>query len=151
MALTSSRSLCTRSALLIGLSLLLGSCQVLSRPPAPPAPEPHRAAEGLTVAAWAEPSRLPPGGGQAQILVRVRKRSGRPYPGVEVSIRVTEGRLYSEGRLLVTEANGMTRDRLTARRSSQITVNAGGTRYSFVVPVLPRSAAPDGSSGPPVR
>ena len=47
--------------------------------------------------------------------------------------------LFSGGRVLVTDAQGMTRDRLTARRTAVITLNAGGTRYRFQVPV---AAAP---------
>ena len=88
------------------------------------------------VAAWAEPKRLPPGGGQVQILVRVQKRGGRRYPGVEVRLRTSTGALYSGGRVLVTDSQGMTRDRLTAHRSATITMNAGGTRYRFEVPVV---------------
>ncbi len=111
--------------------------------PAPtPTPKPQagvKKAEGeLVVAAWAEPRRLPPGGGQAQVLVRVRKRNGTPYPGVEVRIESSHGTLYSRGRVLTTDASGMTRDRLTSRQSATVTVNAGGTRYSFEVPVLPQ-------------
>lgn len=107
-----------------------------------PAPTPQReggvkkAAGELVVAAWPEPSRLPAGGGQAQILVRVRKRGGAAYPGVEVRIESSEGTLYSRGRVLTTDASGMTRDRLTTRKSATVSVNAGGTRYSFTVPVL---------------
>lgn len=106
-----------------------------------PAPTPKResgvkkAAGDLVVAAWPEPSRLPASGGQAQILVRVRKRGGAPYPGVEVRIESSQGTLYSRGRVLTTDASGMTRDRLTTRRSATVSVNAGGTRYSFTVPV----------------
>ena len=33
----------------------------------------------------------------------------------------------------------MTRDQLTAKRTAEITLNAGGTRYRFNVPVLPES------------
>ncbi len=107
-----------------------------------PAPTPKREsgvkkAEGeLVVAAWPEPSRLPAGGGQAQILVRVRKRGGAPYPGVEVRVETSDGTLYSKGQVLTTDASGMTRDRLTTRKSATVSVNAGGTRYSFTVPVL---------------
>jgi hypothetical protein len=35
----------------------------------------------------------------------------------------------------VTDERGMTRDRLTTRRTATITMNAGGTRYRFQVPV----------------
>lgn len=93
------------------------------------------AAEEVVVAAWSEPKELPPGGGQAQILVRAQKRGGAPFPGVEVRLRASQGTLFSGGRVLVTDASGRTRDRLTARESTVITVNAGGTVYRFRVPV----------------
>jgi hypothetical protein len=150
--------------LLIALALTAAACQTTRPappPPPPPAaptpvptPEPTptptplptpareagvKKAEGeVVVAAWAEPRHLPPGGGQAQLLVRVRKRNGTPYPGVEVRIESTHGTLYSRGRVLTTDASGMTRDRLTSRQGATVTVNAGGTRYSFEVPVQPQ-------------
>jgi hypothetical protein len=148
----------------VGLAGSLASCRSATRlPPPPPAtseqparpaeplsPEDESAADlvvrpapaALVVAAWAEPARLPPGGGQAHVLVRVQKRGGAPYPDVEVRLKTTEGSLYSRRRVLVTDANGMTRDRLTTQRTAVITLNAGGTRYRFTVPVLPASADP---------
>jgi hypothetical protein len=99
-----------------------------------------RADVEVIVAAWAEPSNLPAGGGQAQILVRAQKRGGAPYPGVEVRLGTSVGALYSAGRTLVTDGRGMTRDRLTAHRTAEVTLNAGGTRYRFTVPVLLDSA-----------
>jgi hypothetical protein len=142
---------------------LLSACAP-HRPPAPPAPPPPPRGEPLPpvpepplpakevkdeepplavrpvdepiiVAAWAEPRNLPVGGGQAQILVRVQKVGGRRFPGVEVRLRTSEGSLYSAGRVLVTDAQGMTRDRLTAHRTATVTLNAGGTRYRFLVTV----------------
>lgn len=107
-------------------------------PPAPPDDEPlpvQAVSEPIVVAAWAEPRQLPTGGGQAQILVRIQKRGGRRFPGVEVRLRTSSGSLYSGGRVLVTDAQGMTRDQLTTRRTAVITLNAGGTRYRFQVPV----------------
>jgi hypothetical protein len=119
-------------------------------PPPPPAPglalppEPQAEEEPLpvepvqediVVAAWAEPQDLPPGGGQVQILVRVQKRGGARFPGVEVRLRTSKGSLYSGSRILVTDAQGMTRDRLTSRETTVVTLNAGGTRYRFHVPV----------------
>jgi hypothetical protein len=112
-------------------------------PPTPPQETPRDerpgpvtpASEPIVVAAWAEPRRLPAGGGQAQILVRVQRRSGRRYPGVEVRLDTSEGRLYSGGQLLTTDASGMTRDRLTTRRSATVTLNAGGVLYRLEVPV----------------
>jgi len=147
----------TASGLLV-VSLGLASCTALglrkAPPPPPPPPPPgqpltpepqtkeeeeslpvKRVEEEIVVAAWAEPRQLPPGGGQAQILVRVQKRGGRRFPGVEVRLRTSKGALYSESRVLTTDAQGMTRDRLTTRRTTIVTLNAGGTRYRFQVPV----------------
>ena len=87
------------------------------------------------VAAWAEPKSLPAGGGQAQLLVRVQKRGGAAYPGVEVRFKTSTGSLYSGGKVLTTDKLGLTRDRLTAKKTATITLNAGGTRYTFQVPV----------------
>lgn len=141
-------------ALVLGALLAVapawGGCRFLpSAPPAPPQATPHaprsprvpsprpvrRAPEEVVVAAWAEPARLPGGGGEVQILVRAQKRSGRPFPGVEVRLDTSEGALYSRGHVLVTDAGGMTRDRLTTRVTTSIVLNAGGTRYKFDVPV----------------
>jgi hypothetical protein len=97
------------------------------------------AGEELVLAAWAEPRRLPAGGGETQILVRVQRRGGRPFPGVEVRLVTSTGMLYSGGRVLKTDDSGMTRDRLTTKRTATVTLNAGGTRYSLRVTVAPRS------------
>lgn len=108
-------------------------------PPEVPAPEQpgpvEPAKEPIVVSAWAEPRRLPPGGGQAQILVRVQRRNGQRLAGVEVRLSASEGTLFSDGRVLTTDAAGMTRDRLTAHRDTVVTLNAGGTLYRFEVPV----------------
>ncbi len=93
-------------------------------------------AEPIVVAAWAEPRELPPGGGSAQILVRIQRRGGARFPGVEVRLRASHGSLFSGGRTLVTDAQGMTRDRLTTQRTATVTMNAGGTRYRFQLPVM---------------
>lgn len=50
-------------------------------------------------------------------------------------LEASKGTLYSAGRVLVTDASGKTRDRLTARAGATITLNAGGTRYRFEVPL----------------
>jgi hypothetical protein len=109
------------------------------RPPAEPTPPPalpvDKAPEDVIVAAWAEPSRLPSAGGQAQILVKLQKRGGVPFPGVQVRLQTSTGSLYSAGRVLVTDASGRTRDRLTTHLTAAITLNAGGTVYRFRVPV----------------
>lgn len=138
---------------LTGCQFLLGSREKAPPPPEPsfspsaepplPAPTPapalkvRKAAERVIVAAWAEPKALPEGGGEAQILVRAQKRGGVPYPGVEVRLQTSKGRLYSGTRILVTDAAGRTRDRLSARETATITLNAGGTMYRFQVPVGP--------------
>jgi hypothetical protein len=148
-----------RRRLLAGLlsTLVSASCVSFGRHPEPPPPPPpppgqaltpdapvppeeeplpvKRVEEPIVVAAWAEPRQLPPGGGQAQILVRIQKRGGRRFPGVEVRLRASPGLLYSGGHLLVTDEQGMTRDRLTTRKTAVVTLNAGGTRYRFQVPV----------------
>lgn len=91
--------------------------------------------EPIVVAAWAEPRQLPGGGGQAQIIVRVQRKGGARFAGVEVRLTASEGTLYSAGKVLVTDAQGMTRDRLTTRKATVVTLNAGGTRYRFQVAV----------------
>ena len=93
----------------------------------------------VVVAAWAEPSRLPPGGGQVQILVRVRRPNGEAYPGVQVRLKASEGKLYSAGKPLVTDGTGMTRDRLTSRRETEIVVVAADTRHRFWIRLAPKS------------
>src|SRR5262245_18821486 len=153
--MTRSRGLAT---LLLVLSVLPMACRTLqkdSQPPPPPPPPPGQPLPPVTpapaeeepplvvkkvdqeiiVAAWAEPARLPEGGGQSQILVRVQKRGGARFPDVEVRLRTSQGALFSSGRILVTDHQGMTRDRLTTKTTAIITLNAGGTRYRFQVPV----------------
>jgi hypothetical protein len=140
--------------------LLLAGCRTTRKPevagapesaPPAPAPEPPPPAEvlkgeepeltvkkvlqELVVAAWAEPRALPESGGQAQLLVRVQKRGGAPFPGVEVRFKTSTGSLFSRGKVLVTDRGGKTRDRVTTKKTATITLNAGGTRYTFRVPV----------------
>jgi len=106
----------------------------------------QKAPEEVVVAAWSEPKRLPPRGGQSQIVVRAQRRGGKPFEGVEVRVRTSTGTLYSQGRVLMTDASGRTRDRLTARRGATITVNAGGAVYRFEVPL--RSESEDEAERP---
>jgi len=54
---------------------------------------------------------------------------------VEVRLATSTGTLFSNGGILVTDSQGMTRDRLTAREAATITLNAGGTRFRFLIPV----------------
>lgn len=125
-----------RVASLLAVAGLVSSCKTIL--PRESAQEPlpvTRAAEEVVVAAWSEPKELPPGGGQAQILVRAQKRGGAPFPGVEVRLRASAGSLYSGGKVLITDGTGRTRDRLTTRGATMVTVNAGGTVYRFRVPL----------------
>jgi hypothetical protein len=124
--------------------LALAGCNVFRGKPEAPAPAAappplpvKKAAEEVVVAAWAEPKRLPPMGGSSQILVRLRKRGGAPYEGVEVRMQTSTGQLFSGGKVLVTDSAGQTRDRITTTRTARITLNAGGTVYRFQVPVGP--------------
>jgi len=147
------------TACLLLAALLAGGCETFGhKQPAPPPPPPPgtpltpetesvdqepgpvtKVAEPIVVAAWAEPKELPTGGGQAQIMVRIQKEGGKRFPGVEVRLRSSGGTLFSAGRVLITDASGMTRDRLTARKTTTVTLNAGGTRYRFLVPVAEAS------------
>jgi hypothetical protein len=133
-----------RRALLLAAAAAVaaGACRTAKQepePPRPPEPGPVRKVdEEIVVAAWAEPRQLPLGGGEAQILVRAQKRGGAPFAGVEVRLSASEGKLFSQGRLLITDKGGMTRDRLSTQRSALVTVNAGGTRYTFTVRVRER-------------
>ena len=52
-------------------------------------------------------------------------------------LAASSGTLFSGGKVLLTDTAGQTRDRLTTRRSTEITLNAGGTVYRFRVPVGP--------------
>ena len=131
-----------RAVAALGLALGAAACGLFHKetPPAlptgPPPPLPvKKASEEVVVAAWAEPARLPPGGGQAQVLVRLQKRGGAPFEGVEVRLTVAGGQLFSGGKVLMSDAAGSTRDRLTARHTAFITLNAGGKVYRFKVPV----------------
>jgi hypothetical protein len=128
-----------RALLSTSLASVLFSCGTFGHKDASPIPgEPlpvKKVNEEIVVAAWAEPAHLAKGGGQTQLLVRVQRRGGARFPGVEVSLAASAGTLYSGGRILVTDGEGMTRDRLTTTQTTTITLNAGGTRYRFRVPV----------------
>jgi hypothetical protein len=128
------------------LALLLPACGPFrsDAPRAPEAPPEARATplpplvpavEPVTVRAWAEPRLLPPAGGQAQIIVLARKKSGDPYEALEVRFTTTEGTLYSKSAVLLTDSAGRTRDRLTTRRSAVVTVDVGGTVQDVAVTV----------------
>jgi hypothetical protein len=129
-----------RAGLLLLGAVLAGACHKAA-PPQAPGGDPLQVKvveQPLVVSAWAEPKSLPPGGGEAQILVRIQRPGSRPFKGVEVRLQTSEGTLFSAGRVLVTDGRGMTRDRLTTTKTATITLNAGGTRYRFPVPVEKR-------------
>jgi hypothetical protein len=92
------------------------------------------------VQAWAEPSHLPKGGGDSQLLVRVRKKGGALLPGVQVRFQASQGSLYSQGKVLVTDSRGMTRDRVTTHKTTLIKLDAGGTPYTLRIAVDEASA-----------
>jgi hypothetical protein len=54
---------------------------------------------------------------------------------VEVRFKASTGSLFSGGKILLTDTMGLTRDRITAKKTATVTLNAGGTRYTFQVPV----------------
>ncbi len=89
----------------------------------------------LALSVWSEPRRLQQGGGQALIIIRVQTPGNKPAPGLDVRLKTSEGSLYSQGRSLVTDARGMTRDRLTTSRTAKVEVQVAGLRQEIVVPV----------------
>ena len=135
-----------RRAALLSLALLAPACSLFksdaprapeapAEPEATPLPPVTAAVEPVLLRAWAEPRVLPPAGGQTQIIVLARKRNGDPYEGLEVRFTTTEGTLYSKSRILVTDSDGRTRDRLTTRRSATVTVDVGGNVQEIKVTV----------------
>ena len=87
------------------------------------------------VAAWSEPKELPPGGGQAQILVRAQKRGGAPFPGVEVRLNVSGGTCSRGERSWSPTPPAVRATGSPRAKVSLVTVNAGGTVYRFRVPL----------------
>lgn len=133
-------------AVLLSLALVAPACGLFrsdgprapEAPPeaeATPLPPLTPAVEPVLLRAWAEPRLLPPAGGQTQIIVLARKRNGDPYEGLEVRFTTDEGTLYSKSKVLVTDPDGRTRDRLTTRRSAKVTVDVGGTVQEIPVTV----------------
>jgi hypothetical protein len=145
----------SRGRFLLGVCLLFAACHAQPGPRAPGKPSPAPSRPGATkptplpsptprsssaaqpggeparvsgplVSAWSEPRTLPPGGGAAQILIRVKKPGGAVWPGVQVKLKASEGALFSNGRVLRTDARGMVRDRLTTTKTSTLTIDAGG-------------------------
>jgi hypothetical protein len=138
-----------KRALAVGVLVLWGCGVMPRRPPAiagpteAPSPAPIIPQRGeIVIAAWTEPRHLPRGGGPVQVLVRVQRVGGGPYRGVQVRLETDAGKLFSAGRPLVTDAQGMCRDRLTTRRPAQLVVRIGDTRYRFKVTPPPEPAEP---------
>ena len=135
-----------RRALVAVAVAVLPACGLFrgDAPRAPEAPVPTplpplaQAVEPVLVRAWAEPRQLPPAGGQTQLIVLARKRNGDPFEGVEVRFTTTAGTLYSQSRVLLTDANGRTRDRLTTRDPAVVTVDVGGSVQTIPVAVAGR-------------
>jgi hypothetical protein len=127
-----------RRALAVFSVFLLCACGIVHRRPSGPAASPTpiplipKRSE-IVIAAWTEPRHLPRGGGSVQVLVRVQRVGGGAYPGVQVRLQTNAGRLASAGEPLVTDAQGMCRDRLTTSRPAQLVVRIGDTRYRFKV------------------
>jgi hypothetical protein len=138
----------SRRALLVVAVAVLPACGLFrgdgqgprapEAPAATPLPPLAQAVEPVLVRAWAEPRQLPPAGGQTQIIVLARKRNGDPFEGVEVRFTTTAGSLYSQSKVLLTDANGRTRDRLTTRDPAVVTVNVGGSVQTIPVAVAGR-------------
>jgi hypothetical protein len=107
-----------------------------STPSLPPTPRPIIPRHGeVDIAAWAEPRSVPAGGGQVQIIVRVKRVGDGPYAGVQVTTQSDYGTLLSAGKPLVTDRDGMARDRLTTKSHTLVIVQVGDMRYRFKVPV----------------
>jgi hypothetical protein len=139
-----------RYASALGVLLVLSGCGVVAhRPPAAsatapraetPTPLPVIPKRGeIVIAAWTEPRYLPRGGGVVQVLVRVQRVGGDPYPGVQVQLHTNVGTLFSAGKPLATDVQGMCRDRLTTSRPAELVVLIGDTRYRFNVAPRPES------------
>lgn len=131
-----------RAAFLLTLGVMASSCRSAApdRNDASATPRPIIPRRGeIVIAAWTEPRHLPEGGGQVQVLVRVQRVGGGPYPGVQVQLRSTSGKLGSAGKALVTDTQGMTRDVLRATPPVGVIVRSGDTRYRFQVTMRPTS------------
>jgi hypothetical protein len=129
-----------RSLIVVIVAVLTAGCRFVpghrvgAAPAPPPTPTPIIPRHGeVVIAAWAEPRTIARSGGQVQIVVRVQRAGDGAYPGVQVTTQADHGTLASEGRPLVTDADGMIHDRLTTKASTQVIVQVGDMRYRFKV------------------
>ena len=89
------------------------------------------AAETITVRA--EPARLGPSGGSAQIVALVRDVAGNPLSGAGVAFSATAGQLSSG--VVATDANGEARTTLTSNRETTVTAAVGAQSAQVTVGV----------------
>ena len=84
---------------------------------------PIGSAAAETVTVRAEPGRLPPGGGSAQVIALVRDLAGNALPGATVAFSASAGTL-SNG-VAVSDANGEARTTVTSGRDTTVTATVG--------------------------
>lgn len=94
---------------------------------------PIGSAAAETVTVRAEPARLSPGGGSAQIVALVRDVAGNPLAGASVAFTTTAGTLSSG--VAQTDANGEARSTLVTARESTITATVGAKSGQITVQV----------------
>lgn len=94
---------------------------------------PIGSAAAATVTVRAEPSRLGPGGGSAQVVALVRDVSGNALPGTSVAFTTTAGTLSSG--VVTTDGNGEARTTLTTARETTVKATVGAQTGEVTVPV----------------
>ncbi len=96
-------------------------------------PLPIGSAAAETVTVRAEPARLAPGGGSAQIVALVRDVSGNALAGTSVAFTTTAGTLSSG--VVTTDGNGEARTTLTTARETTVKAAVGAKTGEVTVPV----------------
>jgi len=94
---------------------------------------PIGSAAAETVTVRAEPARLSPSGGGAQIVALVRDLAGNPLAGASVAFTTTAGNLSSG--VAQTDVNGEARTTLTTTRESTVTATVGAKSGETTVSV----------------
>lgn len=94
---------------------------------------PIGSAAAETVTVRAEPARLPPGGGSAQIVALVRDVSGNALAGTSVAFTTQAGTLTNS--VVTTDANGEARTTLTTARETTVKATVGAQTGEVTVPV----------------
>jgi adhesin/invasin len=94
---------------------------------------PVGSAAAETVTLRAEPARIGPNGGTAQVVALVRDVAGNPLPGATVAFTTTAGQL-SAG-TAQTDNNGEARVTLTTAREATVTATVGGATATVTVSV----------------